>query len=140
MALNMGRSQIKCAKIQHFECGPDNPPFKVNEVKEWSLHCNTSNDMNCPFKFWLSHIDGAVGGLIYLQLSQIRYHFNAEHLSFLTKIKSKQSLWNTDKWKAVFNLLRSGIVSTENISFWHIWFVTHPYSKCHIFAQTDCTE
>ena len=29
----------------------------------------------------------------------------------------------------------AGIVSTENVSFWHIWFVTHPYLQCHIFTQ-----
>ena len=28
-----------------------------------------------PFKYWLSHIDGAAGGLIHKQFSQIRYHF-----------------------------------------------------------------
>ena len=122
--LNMDRSQTKCAKIQNFESWPVNPPFKVNGVKRIF-----------PFKCWLSHIDGAVGGLIHMQLSQIRYNFKAEHPSFLAMNKSKQSLWNADEWKAVFNLLRSGIVSTENVLFWHIWLVTHPCSRCHIFAQ-----
>ena len=93
-----------------FKCWPVNPPFKVGGMKRMIIALRRYNDRNYQFKCWLSLIDDAVGrlSLTRKQLKQIRYHFKAEHLSFLTIIKSKQS---------------------------HIWFVTHPYSQCHIFTQ-----
>ena len=32
-------------------------------------------------------------------------------------------------------LFKFWLSHTENVSLWHIWFVTHPYSQCHIFPQ-----
>ena len=53
-----------------------------------------------------SHIDGAIG--------VNKYYVKTEHLCFLTM----------NEWKAngklLCNLLRSGIVSDENVSCWHI--------------------
>ena len=106
--LNMVRSltKPKCAKIQHFECWPFDPPFKVN-LSEKDDHRIATQIMtgithSNSFKCWLPHIDDAVGGQTHKQLTQIGYHFKAEHLSLPTMIKSKQSLWHTDVWKAVF--------------------------------------
>ena len=64
-----------------------------------------------------------VGGLIHKQLSQIRYRFKAENLSFLNNDQIKHSLWNADEWKAIFEL-----VEEWNCEYW----------KCLILAHLTC--
>ena len=71
-----------------------------------------NNDRNCPFKCCLYRIDGAVGGLIHKQLSQVRYHLKAEHLQLSNNYKIKTEQTNG---KQCFNLLSSGIVNTEKM-------------------------
>ena len=108
-ALWMVRSLTKCTKFNIFSADDQS-----KEQKELSLQ----------FQHWWSY---------WWANSQVivtnKYHVKTEHLCLLMM----------NEWKAngklLFNLLRSGIVSSGNVSFWHIWSVTHPYSPCHIFAQ-----
>ena len=103
------------------------------EWKGWLSHCNATNERNLRFKIWLSHTDGAVGELIHKQLSQIRYNFKVEHLSYLTMIKSKQSLWNTHEWKSVFEL-----VEEWNCEHWKCFILAHLTCDAPMFTMPLC--
>ena len=67
-----------------------------------------------------------------------------KHLGFPTMVQSKQNIEIQTNGKQFHNLLRNGIVSTENGAFCHIWFVTHSYSQGSLFAQkeaiADCNK
>ena len=60
-------------------------------------------------------MDDAVGGPTRKQMTQIRYHVKAEHFSFPTIIKSKQSRWNTDQYKSVFVILEEWNCEHRNV-------------------------
>ena len=80
---------------------------EFKQWKEWSSCCNNNNDRNCSFKYWLSYMDCAVGGLTHKQLAQIRYHLKAETSAFkLWRRKNiLKGFWDTDEWKALFELV-----------------------------------
>ena len=67
--LNMVRSQTKCAKIQHCECWPVNPPFKDNGVKRMIIALRRCQWQELPIQMLTSHIHDAVGGLTHKQLT-----------------------------------------------------------------------
>ena len=69
-------------------------------------------------------------------ISQIRYHFKAELLSFLAMINQNRVFEIQTNGKQLFYLVEEWnskelYMSTEIVSFWHIRFV----SAIHIFTQ-----